>query len=65
MTRRDPEIRLRHMLQHAQEAVELSAGKTRTDFSNLRLLQLGLVRLVDGCARSEGGTGEVSGRSVG
>ncbi len=46
MTRHSPELRLRHMLDHAREAVELASGKTRTDLASMRLLELGLVRLV-------------------
>jgi uncharacterized protein with HEPN domain len=40
-------LRLQHMLDHAREAVTLVQGKTPTDLSNTRLLQLGLVRLVE------------------
>lgn len=35
------------MLDHAREAVALVRGKTRTDLKRARLLQLGLVRLVE------------------
>jgi uncharacterized protein with HEPN domain len=35
------------MLDHAREAVALLYGKTRGDLANARLLQLGLVRLVE------------------
>jgi uncharacterized protein with HEPN domain len=35
------------MLDHAREAVELASGKARADLANTRLLQLGLVRLVE------------------
>jgi uncharacterized protein with HEPN domain len=35
------------MLDHAREAVALLHGKTRDDLANTRLLQLGLVRLVE------------------
>ena len=47
MSRHSPEVRLRHMLDHAREAVELAEGKTREDLANIRLLQLGLIRLVE------------------
>lgn len=30
MSRRDPAVRLRHMLEHAREAREMARGKTRT-----------------------------------
>lgn len=47
MTRRDDTVRLRHMLDHAQEAVGFLQGKSREDLVRSRLLQLGLVRLVE------------------
>jgi len=47
MSRHSPEVRLRHMLDHAREAVELISGKSRADLANTRLLQLGLIRLVE------------------
>jgi uncharacterized protein with HEPN domain len=47
MPRRDDEIRLRHMLDYAREAVEFVVGKTRADLERERLLQLGIVRLVE------------------
>ena len=47
MSRHSDLIRLRHMLDHACEAVALVQGKTRKDLANTRLLQLGLVRLVE------------------
>jgi uncharacterized protein with HEPN domain len=47
MSRHSDLIRLRHMLDHAPEAAALVQGKTRGDLANTRLLQLGLVRLVE------------------
>ncbi|MBI3025011.1 MAG: hypothetical protein HYY66_04915, partial [Candidatus Tectomicrobia bacterium] len=47
MSRHSDEIRLRHMLDHAREAVALARGKAKADLLNTRLLQLGLVRLVE------------------
>jgi uncharacterized protein with HEPN domain len=47
MSRHSDLIRLRHMPDHACEAVALVQGKTRGDLANTRLLQLGLVRLVE------------------
>lgn len=47
MTRHDDVIRLRHMLDHSREAVALLKGKTRAELADSRLLQLGLVRLVE------------------
>jgi len=40
-------IRLRHMLDHAREAVALAAGRARTDLDRDRLLELALVRLLE------------------
>ena len=47
MSRHDPLIRLRHMLDHAREAVELIRGRTRDDLDRERMLELSLVRLVE------------------
>lgn len=47
MSRRSSDLRLRHMLDHAREAVALAQGKTRADLDNDRLLELALVRLLE------------------
>ena len=47
MTRHDPTVRLRHMLDHAKEAVDLLSGKEKADLSRDRVLELALVRLVE------------------
>ena len=47
MTRRDDPTRLRHMLDHAIEAVELIRGHTRRALDTDRKLNLALVRLVE------------------
>jgi uncharacterized protein with HEPN domain len=47
MSRHDDEPRLRHMLDHAVEAVEMTRGKTRADLDTDRQLNLALVRLVE------------------
>jgi uncharacterized protein with HEPN domain len=47
MTRHDDIVRLRHMLEHAQEAVQLANGKGRGDLDADRLLELGLTRLLE------------------
>ena len=44
---KDDLVRLRHMLDSAQEAVELIQGKTRTDLDKNRVLSLALVRLLE------------------
>jgi uncharacterized protein with HEPN domain len=44
---KDDLIRLHHMFEAAKEAVELSAGKSKSDIQNERLLNLSLVRLLE------------------
>jgi uncharacterized protein with HEPN domain len=46
MSRHESDIRLRHMLDYAQEAVSLAQGKSRSDLDTDRLLNLSLVQLV-------------------
>ena len=45
MSAHDDEISLRHMLDHAREAVALLQGRTRTNLDADRLLTLALVQL--------------------
>ena len=47
MTQHNDIIRLRHMLDHAKEAVELIAGKQKTELQRNRVLELALIRLVE------------------
>ena len=47
MTRRDDTIAIRHMLDHAAEAVTAAQGRTRADLDANRLLALALVQLVE------------------
>ena len=47
MPRHDTILRLRHMLDHAKEAVTTTQGKARTDLDTDRLLNLALVRLLE------------------
>ncbi len=47
MTQHDDTIRLRHMLDHALEAVAMAQGRQRGDLDTDRMLQLALVRLVE------------------
>ena len=44
---KDDLVRLRHMLDAANEAVELAAGKSRYDIESERTLNLSLVRLIE------------------
>ncbi len=47
MSRHETAIPLRHMLDHAKEAVSMARGKSRADLDNDRLLNLALVRLLE------------------
>lgn len=47
MSKRDPIIALRHMLSHAEEAVSLAQGRTRSDLDTDRMLNLALTRLLE------------------
>ncbi len=47
MPRRNRTLPLRHMLDHAREAVVLAQGKSRADLDRDRLLELALVRLLE------------------
>jgi uncharacterized protein with HEPN domain len=47
MTRHSDQARLRHMLDHATEAVSLVEGRSRGDLDADRLLNLSLVRLLE------------------
>ena len=47
MNKHDPEVTLRQILFYAEEAVELSHGKTRHDLDQDRLLNLALARLLE------------------
>jgi uncharacterized protein with HEPN domain len=46
MTRHDPQVRLRHMRDHAREAVEMLGMTTLDALSGNRQLQLALVQLI-------------------
>ena len=47
MTQHDHTIRLRHMLSHASEALEMIQGWEPQDLQRNRMLELSLVRLVE------------------
>jgi len=47
MSRHDDQVRLRHMLDHAREAVELAAGRKRADLDADRMLNLSHTRLLE------------------
>jgi uncharacterized protein with HEPN domain len=47
MSRHETVVRLRHMLDHAREAVAMAQGKTREDLDTDRQLNLSLVRLLE------------------
>ena len=47
MTQHDPTLRMRHMLDHAKEAVDLLAGKEKAELSRNRVLELALVQRLE------------------
>lgn len=47
MSRRDDALRLRHMLDAARKAVELTRGRARADLDQDEVLALALVRLLE------------------
>lgn len=47
MSRHEDGVRLRHMLDHAAEAVAMCRGRSRTDLDADRVLNLALVRLIE------------------
>lgn len=47
MSQHKDEIRLRHMLDHAMEAMGMVQGKKRSDLNSDRMMELSLVRLVE------------------
>jgi uncharacterized protein with HEPN domain len=47
MSLHDDLVRLRHMLDHAREALDLIHGKVRNDLDANRLLELSLVRIME------------------
>jgi uncharacterized protein with HEPN domain len=47
MSRHERMVRIRHMLDHAREAVAMAKGKTRDDLQTDRMLNLALVRLLE------------------
>jgi len=47
MSQRDPSVALRHMRDHAREALEMSTGVSREDLDTDRKLNLALVRLLE------------------
>jgi uncharacterized protein with HEPN domain len=47
MSRRESDVRLRHMLDHAREAVAMARGRKRGHLDTDRQLNLALVRLLE------------------
>jgi len=45
--RRDDQVRLRHMLEAAREAISFARGRTRTDLDSDRMLVLSLVKDIE------------------
>jgi uncharacterized protein with HEPN domain len=46
MTQHDPQIRIRHMRDHAAEAIQMLGGATRDELNSNRQLQLALLQLI-------------------
>lgn len=47
MTRHDDTVALRHMRDHAAEAIQAVHGRSRSDLDNDRLLAWALIKLVE------------------
>jgi uncharacterized protein with HEPN domain len=47
MSQRDDAVPMRHMLDHAREALALASGRSREELHSQRMLQLALTRLVE------------------
>ena len=47
MSQRDPQVRIRHMLDYAREALEMAKGRNRMDLESDRMFFLALTRLVE------------------
>ena len=47
MTRRDPRLPLRQIVEHAREAIEMARGASREDLDRDRKLDLSLTRLLE------------------
>jgi len=47
MSKRDPTVRMRHMLDYATEAVDMAKGKSEEDLAGNRMLFLALIHLVE------------------
>jgi len=47
MSRHDPIVRVRHMVDNAREAVEMVRNRSRTDLDTDRMLNLALLRLME------------------
>lgn len=47
MSRHDDGVRLRHMRDHAAEAITMTQGRRREDLDQDRMLELALVRLME------------------
>jgi len=47
MSQHDDQVYLKHMLDHAREAVKMVAGKAQADLGRNRMLELALTRLIE------------------
>jgi len=60
MSQHKDEIRFRHMLDHAMEAMAMVQGKKRSDLNSDRMMELSLVRLVEIIGEAAARVGTVS-----
>lgn len=60
MSRHDDSVRLRHMLDHAREAVEMASSRNRSDLDKDRMLNLALVRLIEIIGEAASGVSEAA-----
>lgn len=58
MSRRDPMLRMRHMLDHAKEVLALVQGRKRADLDTDRALNLQVVHLLEIVGEAAGGVTE-------
>lgn len=47
MSKRDPLVRVRHMRDHAQKAVQMAAGRTRAELDRNEMLRFAPIHLVE------------------
>jgi len=64
MSRHEGNVRFRHMLDHAKEAVAMASSRTRADLDKDRQLNLSLVRLLEIIARLRAACRQMRGLAI-